>query len=59
MQRVNFIFEGMEYSAAFDDDGDCTGVYSYGEHRFLNENTETNERERPHVWTAAYTMMDG
>lgn len=58
MQRINFIFSGMEYTATFSADGDCESVYSWSESRYLNENNETNERERPGVWVAAYSMLD-
>ncbi len=58
MQRVNFILEGREYSATFDADGDCTMIYSFGDGRFLKQDMEENKRERPHVWTAAYAMLD-
>lgn len=58
MRRVNFILEGREYSATFDADGDCTMIYSFNEGRFLNQDMEASARERPHVWTAAYAMLD-
>ena len=58
MQRVTFILSGMEYTATFED-GDCASVYSHGEGRFLNVDNEKGERERSHVWTAAYTMAEG
>lgn len=58
MRRVNFILQGREYSATFDADGDCIKIYSFDDGRFLNEDTESNERERSHVWTAAYAMLD-
>jgi len=58
MQRVTFILSGMEYTATFED-GDCASVYSHGERRYLTVDNETGERERSHVWTAAYTMLEG
>ena len=58
MRRVNFILEGREYSATFDADGDCTMIYSFDDGRFLREDSESCERERNHVWTAAYTMLE-
>jgi len=58
MRRVNFIFGGMEYSALFNADGDIETVYSMNESRFLNYDSDKGERERPGVWTAAYTMSE-
>jgi len=58
MQRVNFILNGLEYCATFED-GDCASVYSMSEHRYLEVDNEKGERERSHVWTAAYTMLEG
>lgn len=58
MQRVSFMLNGREFSAAFDTDGECVSIYSYHHARFLNEDSENNEREMPHVWTAAYTMRE-
>lgn len=57
MNRVNFILNGLEYCATFED-GECVSVYSHGEGRFLNVDNEKGERERSHVWTAAYTMLE-
>jgi len=58
MQRVNFILNGMEYTATFED-GDCASIYSLSEGRYLAVDNETGERERKAVWVAAYTMAEG
>jgi hypothetical protein len=58
MKRINFIFGGREYAAHFTDDGEVFMIYDYSESRFLDEDKETNERERPNVWVAAYTMAE-
>ena len=58
MRRVNFIYDGREYTANFTDD-EITSIYDWGEARYLKEDTDTNVRERPHIWTAAYTMAEG
>ena len=58
MRRVNFILEGKEFSATFDAEGDCINIYSFDEGRFLKQDMEEGKRERPHVWTAAYAMLD-
>lgn len=57
MATINFIFGGQEYAATFNRDGDCERIYSYREHRYLEDDGESGVRERPHVWTAAYTML--
>ena len=58
MQRVTFTLEGRDYSATFDADGYCTAIYSFADGRYLREDSESCERERNHVWTAAYTMLE-
>lgn len=59
MRRMNFTLDGREYSATFDDDGDCASIYSVSEGRFLRTDNDSGERERPHIWVAAYTMAEG
>ena len=58
MQRVNFIFNGAEFTATFDGDGECVSIYSWNGACYLKNDPETNERENPGVWTAAYTMRE-
>lgn len=57
MQRVNFIFNGREYSAQFDAELDCVSVYDCNAARYLSVNHETGVREHKEVWIAAYTML--
>jgi len=57
-QRINFIFNGREFAAQYTADGDVSAIYDYVAARFLNEDKETNERENPGVWVAAYAMLD-
>lgn len=58
MRRVNFIYGGKEYTADFADD-EIISLYDWSEARYLKEDSDTNVRERPHIWTAAYTMAEG
>lgn len=58
MKRINFILDGNEYIASFNNDGDVETVYSMNESRFLNYDNDRGVRERPGVWTAAYTMAE-
>lgn len=58
IQRINFIMGGQEYTATFNEDGECCNVYVWNEHRYLNQDGDSGVRERPAVWTAAYTMLD-
>jgi hypothetical protein len=56
--HINYILEGREYCATFNDDGDCALIYSISEDRFLRTDNDSGDRERPHVWVAAYTMAE-
>lgn len=59
MKRIDFIFDGRKFTTYYNADGDIYRIYDWFLDRFLNEDTETNERERPGVWVAAYAMLDG
>ena len=58
LQRLDFTFDGRKFTAYFNGEGDIHGIYDWFLDRFLLENKETNERERPPVWVAAYSMQD-
>ena len=58
LQRIDFTLDGRKFTAYFNGVGDIHGIYDWLLDRFLNEDKETNERERPSVWIAAYTMLD-
>ena len=58
LQRVDFMFDGRKFTAYFNREGEIHGIYDWFLDRFLLEDKETNERERPPVWIAAYTMID-
>ena len=58
LQRLDFTFDGRKFTAYFNGEGDIHGIYDWLLDRFLLENKETNERERPPVWVAAYSMQD-
>ena len=57
MRRVNFIYDGKEYTANLAED-EIVSIYDWSEARYLKEDSDTNVRERPHIWTAAYTMAE-
>lgn len=59
MKRIDFIFDGRKFTTYYNADGDIYRIYDWFLDRFLSEDTETNERERPGVWVAAYAMLDG
>ena len=58
MENFNFILNGCEYAAFFEGD-EVSFIYSVSEGRHLLQDHESNERERPQVWVAAYTMREG
>lgn len=55
---LNFIFNGREYLARYNDDGEVASIYDYVEHRHLSEDTDRGIRENPSVWVVAYSMLD-
>ena len=58
LKRIDFTLDGRKFTTYYNEVGDIHGIYDWLLDRFLNENKETNERERPNVWIAAYTMLD-
>lgn len=58
LQRIDFTLDGRKFTTYFNAEGDIHGIYDWFLDRFLNEDKETNVRERPSVWIAAYTMLD-
>lgn len=57
MEKINFLLSGREYCATYNGE-DVESIYSLTEHRFLNYDSETNTRESPHIWVAAYAMRE-
>lgn len=57
-KQINFIFNGVEYCAAFDSDGVITTIYDMSQHRYLREDTETSVRENPGAWVVAYSFLE-
>jgi hypothetical protein len=57
MRRINYICDGREYTATFEGD-EVASIYDWREARYLNEDRESNVRERSHVWVTAYTMAE-
>lgn len=55
---LNFIMGGREYSATFNEEGECCNIYDMVEHRYLKQDSDSGFRERPSIWTAAYTMLE-
>lgn len=58
LKRIDFTLDGRKFTSYFNEDGDIYRIYDWFLDRFLLEDTETNERERPSVWVAAYSMLD-
>lgn len=59
MRRVDFTYDGRKFTTYLNEEGEIVHIYDWFLDRFLLENKETSERERPHIWTAAYTMAEG
>ena len=55
---LNFIFNGREYLARYNDDGDVASIYDYAAARHLSEDSDRGIRENPPVWIVAYSMLD-
>ena len=58
LRRIDFIFDGRKFTAYFNGDGDIAHLYDWFLDRFLLENKETAERERPGAWVAAYSFLE-
>jgi hypothetical protein len=58
MNKFNFVMDGREYAAFVDREGDVQSVWDFGASRFLEHDAQSCERERPHVWRAAYGLLE-
>jgi hypothetical protein len=58
VKHINFLFNGVEYSAHFDAEDTITHIYDFRQGRCLREDTDNGTRENPGVWVVAYSMLD-
>lgn len=58
IHKFNFVMDGREYAAFVDREGDIVHLWDFSTSRYLDVDPDRCEREKPHVWRAAYGLLD-